>query len=160
MNPMWCRGVVVVGLAMWVTQAAAQTDDLNDLRRRATRGEMQAQNALGGIYDSGHGVPRDYVEAVRWFRLAADQGFPDAQVNLGFNALFGQGLPQNDQNAARWFRLAADQGHANAQAMLGDLYLLGRGLPQDVNAGVTGTKKTKRSSGGKKKGKSRIPMSG
>ncbi|MBN4047960.1 SEL1-like repeat protein [bacterium AH-315-O15] len=26
------------------------------------------------MYENGEGVPEDYTEAVRWYRLAADQG--------------------------------------------------------------------------------------
>ncbi len=33
-----------------------------------------AQYNLGGMYATGGGVPQDYQEAVRWYRLAAEQG--------------------------------------------------------------------------------------
>ena len=36
------------------------------------------------MYASGEGVPEDDAEAVRWYRLAADQGHADAQYNLGW----------------------------------------------------------------------------
>ena len=36
------------------------------------------------MYDEGQGVPQDYAEAVKWYRMAADQGNADAQSNLGF----------------------------------------------------------------------------
>jgi len=49
---------------------------------------------------------------VRWYRLAADQGFAFAQVNLGFLYANGRGVPQDDAEAARWFRQAAEKGHA------------------------------------------------
>ena len=35
------------------------------------------------MYEHGEGVPQDYAEAVRWYRLAADQGYASAQYNLG-----------------------------------------------------------------------------
>ena len=35
------------------------------------------------MYDTGLGVPQDAAEAVRWFRLAAEQGHAEAQNNLG-----------------------------------------------------------------------------
>ena len=41
-----------------------------------------AQNNLGHMYFSGEGVPQDEAEAVRWFRLAATQGYAPAQSNL------------------------------------------------------------------------------
>jgi TPR repeat protein len=35
------------------------------------------------MYERGRGVVRNYAEALKWFRLAADQGFAFAQFNLG-----------------------------------------------------------------------------
>ena len=42
-----------------------------------------AQYNLGVMYDNGDGVPQDYKEAVKWYRLAAEQGDASAQYNLG-----------------------------------------------------------------------------
>ena len=39
-----------------------------------------AQYNLGVMYDNGDGVPQDEVEAMRWYRLAADQGFAAALI--------------------------------------------------------------------------------
>ena len=36
------------------------------------------------MYAERPGVPQDYAEAVKWYRLAADQGDAAAQNNLGF----------------------------------------------------------------------------
>ena len=35
------------------------------------------------MYSRGEGVPEDEAEAVRWYRLAAEQGDALAQTNLG-----------------------------------------------------------------------------
>ena len=34
------------------------------------------------MYDNGIGVPQDYKTAVKWYRLAAEQGYAYAQTNL------------------------------------------------------------------------------
>jgi TPR repeat protein len=47
------------------------------------------------MYDNGDGVPKNAVEAVRWYRLAADQGVAQAQYNLGLMYGLGQGVPKN-----------------------------------------------------------------
>ena len=44
---------------------------------------LNAQYNLGVMYDNGEGVPQDYKEAVKWYRLAAEQGNANAQTNLG-----------------------------------------------------------------------------
>ena len=62
------------------------------------------------MYATGEGVPQDDGEAVKWFRLAADQGDVSAQFNLGVMYGAGEGVPQDDGEAVKWYRLAADQG--------------------------------------------------
>ena len=52
-------------------------------RAKAVRaGDAGAQAGLGFQYDKGKGVVPDKVEAVRLYRLAAQQGLPRAQCNL------------------------------------------------------------------------------
>ena len=58
-----------------------------------------AQYNLGIMYAKGQGVPQDYAEAVKWYRLAADQGIPTAQNNLGFMYAKGEGVPQDYSEA-------------------------------------------------------------
>lgn len=76
-------------------------------------------------------MSQDYIEAVKWYRLAANQGYAAAQFNLGVMYAHGQGLPQNDAEALKWYRLAANQGYAAAQLNLGNMYANGRGVPKD-----------------------------
>jgi len=47
------------------------------------------------MYDKGQGVPQDYKEAVRLYRLSAEQGIAQAQYNLGLMYDKGQGVPQD-----------------------------------------------------------------
>ena len=77
------------------------------------------------------GVPKDGQEAVKWLRLAAEQGFDGAADALGFIYATGDGVPQDYQEAVRWFRLAAEQGGTYAQYNLGLMYYNGEGVPQD-----------------------------
>jgi TPR repeat protein len=55
------------------------------------------------MYDEGDGVPENDVEAVRWFRLAAEQGNALAQYNLGLMYANGRGVPQTNLRAYVWF---------------------------------------------------------
>jgi uncharacterized protein len=83
------------------------------------------------MYYNETGVPEDYMEAARWSRLAAEQGFAPAQKNLGDLYEQGEGVPEDHVEAVRWFRLAADQGYADAQTDLGVKYSNGEGVPED-----------------------------
>ena len=42
----------------------------------AREGNPKAQNNVGLMYERGLGVSQSYPEAMRWYRLAADQGLP------------------------------------------------------------------------------------
>jgi hypothetical protein len=76
-------------------------------------------------------VPQDYQEAVKWYRLAAAQGYAAAEYSLGVAYDKGQGVPQDYREAVKWYRLAAAQGHELAQIILGVMYTNGKGVRQD-----------------------------
>ncbi len=73
----------------------------------------------------------NYGEALKIWKLIADQGKANAQYNLGVMYAKGQGVPKDDQQAMQWFRKAADQGYARAQYNLGVIYQYGQGVTQD-----------------------------
>lgn len=73
-----------------------------------------AQFALGIMYDEGQGVPKDDREAVRWYRMAAEQANASAQFNLGNVYYNGQGVPKDYVQAYTWWNLAAAQGEEDA----------------------------------------------
>ena len=49
----------------------------------------------GLMYSNGEGVPKNDAEAVRWYRMAAEQGDTQAQVNLGVMYSNGEGIPKD-----------------------------------------------------------------
>ena len=70
-------------------------------------------------------MPQDDIEAMKWFRLSADQGNAPAQVFVGMAYEYGtSGLPEDDVLAYMWLSLAAAQGATKA-AELRDLFALG-----------------------------------
>ncbi len=86
---------------------------------------------VGVMYAGGQGVLSDYVEALKWYLLAAESGVAQAQTIVGNMYLQGSGVFPNDAEAVKWFRRAADQGDAEAQNNLGVMYANGKGVPQD-----------------------------
>jgi len=58
------------------------------------------------MYDTGSGVTQDYLEAVRWYRLAANQGFSMAQRNLAVMYGEGLGVPKDKTRAEVLYRLS------------------------------------------------------
>jgi len=76
---------------------------------------------------------KNYSEAMRWYRMAADQGYAGAQNNIGVLYKNGSGVAQDYSEAMRWYRMAADQGYAGAQFNIGLLYGNGSGVAQDYS---------------------------
>ena len=77
----------------------------------ADQGHAYAQYNLGIMYANGYGVPEDDAEAVRWYRLAADQGHAvRAQYNLGLKYANGEGVLQDNVTAHMWFNIAGANG--------------------------------------------------
>ena len=62
------------------------------------------------MYANGEGVLKDDAEAVRWYRLAAEQGYAGAQNNLGLMYANGEGVLKDAAEAVRWYRLARRPG--------------------------------------------------
>src|SRR4051812_1800497 len=73
---------------------------------KAKNGDSSAQLAIGMRYRDGKGVERDFKEAIRWTRLAADQGNGAALDNLGFHYFQGWGVPQDFDVALGYFKSA------------------------------------------------------
>ena len=88
------------------------------------------------LYENGTGVTKSYVEAVKWYRLAAQQGYAEAQNNLGVMYESGHGVPRDPVEAAKWYLRAAEQGDANAQHNLGNRYQSGEGVAQNFAEAV------------------------
>ena len=62
------------------------------------------------MYNAGGGVPKNDAEAVKWYRMATEQGDADAQFNLGNMYAKGQGVPTNNVKAYMWWSLSKAQG--------------------------------------------------
>ncbi len=97
----------------------------------ATAGSAAAQFNMGNLFLNGWGVTQNDGEAVRWYRLSSEQGYPAAQFLLGSLYSNGQGVAQDHTTAVQWYRLAARQGHAGAQFILGLHYYHGQGVELD-----------------------------
>jgi TPR repeat protein len=69
--------VAVVQLA--AQQTKADQKPIEEVKAKAEAGDAESQVELGLRYDKGEGVVKDQVEAVKWFRKAAEQNYAKAQ---------------------------------------------------------------------------------
>jgi len=96
-------------------RAPQRSDDISQLIQKADQGDRTAQFRLGVAYESGVGAEKNYGEAIRWYRRAANAGHSGAQNNLGSMYGRGLGVAQNDVEAMKWYLRAAADGHPAAQ---------------------------------------------
>ena len=99
-------------------------------RKQIEEGSAYAKYNLGRMYwDTG--VAKDRTEAVKWFRLAAEENVLKAQIDLATAYLRGEGVAKDSVEALNWYRKAAEQGDMYAQKDIGLLYQRGEGVAQD-----------------------------
>ena len=69
------KQLLIVVMFLFASAAPVPADNhaasISSLRNRAVQGEALAQLNLGLMYAQGEGVPQDYIEAYKWFNLAA-----------------------------------------------------------------------------------------
>jgi TPR repeat protein len=126
-----CLSASVSASAQEVTRSARELAETQLLAEWV--GSPADQYKLGNAYYRGEGVPRDYMQAVKWYRKAADQDMPEAQYMMGVTYDRGEGLPQDFAEAVAWYRKAAGQGYVAAQFELGNKYANGEGVPQNFS---------------------------
>jgi len=78
-----------------------------------------------------HNSAKNYAEAMRLYRQAADLGNVNATVNLGLQYTFGWGVTKDYGEAVRFFRKAADTGNSRGLSSLGLMYRNGWGVAKD-----------------------------
>ena len=83
------------------------------------------------FYYGQHGAVKNYAEAIKYFRDAANNGNANAQYHLGRMYVNGCGVEKDEMEAAKWFRKAAEQGDESAQCYIGWMYGAGRGVAKD-----------------------------
>jgi uncharacterized protein len=88
----------------------------------ARQGHIRAMVALAYMMEQGHGGPKDLMQAVAFYRLAAERGSADGMFNLYRAYVTGKGVPRADGPIARsWLDQAAAAGSLDARKELARL---------------------------------------
>ena len=72
--------------------------------------------------DDNSNSKSDYIEAVEWYRKAAERNHAKAQCFLGHCYASGWGVTEDEVEAVKWFQKSAESGYADSQRWLGDFY--------------------------------------
>src|SRR5437870_65404 len=132
-NRMVLTVLLLLGAAVFQLPAQQNEADykkVEELKAKAEAGDAASELQLGLRYGGGEGVRKNEVEAVKWFRKAAEQNNATAQALLG-TYLYDKGGTKNNVEAVKWFRKAAEQNDAAAQAQLGVCYFKGTGVTKN-----------------------------
>ena len=62
-------------------------------------------------------MAKDEVEAVKWFRKAAEQNVRRGSIQSGRLLRDGQGVAKDYVEAVKWFRKAAEQNYARLNSI-------------------------------------------
>ena len=92
--------------------------------------QRQTEDSPEKLYSIGkaHYDNREFELAVKYFRLAAEQGYAPAQNGLGDCYSSGLGVDQDNDETFKWYSKAAEQGYPAGQGNLGFCYETGLGI--------------------------------
>jgi len=88
---------------------------LNLALPRAREGDAAAQTLAAEIYSRGLGVRQNMQEAAKWYKLAAEQGVPEAQFQYALMLIDGEFVDKDGDQAFALMEDAANAGNALAQ---------------------------------------------
>lgn len=141
----WLRRALLAGLALPLAVAAGPQEDyevgrklytqgdfagaMDLLRKAADANHAPAAGLLGSILDNAG----EEAEAVKYYRMAAEQGDAEGEYGLGRQYARGEGVKVDLKQAFEWISRAAAKGHKSAISDLADAYIYG-GLGLDAAA--------------------------
>lgn len=117
-------------------QASAYGEAFRWASRSAEKACAAGEAALGWLLYHGYGVPRDWPEAARLLRSAAEQGDFRAYDPWARCLFFGRGVAADQALAVRWWQDAAGAGVAAAMFSLGLCLQAGAGCGKDAAQAV------------------------
>lgn len=137
----------------------SEADDVGEkiaaLQPAAEQGDADAQFRLGTLHHGGRPVPRDgiaaidwideaqgrkkeeYVEALKWYELAAAQDHVRGVFYLGIMHWMGLGTDRDFTRAFELVRQSAERNLPLAQNILGRMYMQGHGVERDMTEAAT-----------------------
>ncbi len=118
-----CAALLCALLAACVAPVAMVTQDVAERelwRKRAMKGEPEAQYRLGKTICCGYGAFYDSVKALTWWCLAARSGHREAQFEVGklYDNVYGleeDSVPIDPVMAYVWYDMAARNGQEKAE---------------------------------------------
>jgi TPR repeat protein len=105
----------------------------SDLENACSHGNIDKCYSAGRLFELGQGVPRDYMQAYKYFKQACDGGNVEGCNELGFLFANGFGVARDYQQAYKYGKQACDGGEMLSCKNLGLLFLNGQGVALDYS---------------------------
>lgn len=80
---------------------------------------------MGYYFYNGHNVDKNRSEALKWYKMAADEGITDAQLRYALGLVEINGESKIDE-ILHYMTLAVEAGNESAMFHLGDIYYHGK----------------------------------
>lgn len=126
--------LVTVGSCFMLTSnPEKQTDNTNEI---TTEEQVMSPEECFEQGEKYFFDDKNIVEAEKWYRKSAEQGYARAQYALGTMYYDGKEIKQDFSEAFKWIRMSAEQGNADAQLILGYMYEGGDGVTENLSEAV------------------------
>ncbi|MCH5224334.1 MAG: SEL1-like repeat protein [Muribaculaceae bacterium] len=91
-------------------------------------GDSVAPYFVGQAYDQGKGTVQNFSNAIKYYTMSADAGYPQAQAIAGWLYLAGYNSAEvNQEKGVAYLQEAVEAGNYDAMAYLGSAYEFGDG---------------------------------
>ncbi len=97
----------------------------------ALNGSVDGKTMLAYCYATGMGTPRNYRNAFKLFREAAEAGDEAGAFNLAVAYELGHGTGRDMNKAFYWYKKSAEKGDIDAMYELAECYSAGAGTPEN-----------------------------
>jgi Sel1 repeat-containing protein len=108
-------------ISSYIEPAVSQSSSSSSFDSISELGKFWKMWEKGANYFCGNGVPQNYAEAVKWWRVAAEQGDTGSQISLGECYENALGVEISYAEAMKWYGKAAERGNKDAEEKLAAL---------------------------------------
>jgi len=106
-----------------MTSANYESSTVEIVEKAARSGNSAAALRHARTLLAGEALTYDPVLAMRFFRIAAEQGVVESMFELGCLQLFGRGVSKNVSDACEWLARASSKGHVQAAKKLAEHFM-------------------------------------
>lgn len=111
-------------------------EQIDSIRYKAEKGNADYEYLYAACLENGWGVDANALQALTWYKKAADQKQKASYNAIGNIYRLGLGIKPNEKEAFRWFQMGAEANDAEAMLNLGNCYYFGMGTKKNVTQAV------------------------